>query len=536
MENRPLSEELHRYLGVAWHWAWMIILIAGILGGSAYLISSRSIPIFRASTRLLVNEAPATRSADYASLLTSERLAQTYTELLGTKPVLEAVIEQLDLELSVEALRSALTAQAVPDTELIDVSYRDSDPNRAALIANTVVQVFKQQNQEIQSRRYQTSKESLSRQLSEVDAQIQAASAALESLGSEAAAANERDHLEATMAMYRQSYASLLQTYEQVRLAESTSTSNVIPIEPALPPSKPISPRPLRTAGIATAIGILLSIGIVVLIEALDDTLAPDSVTRQLGLPILGFIARFQPGEGKPVVSEHPRSPVSEAFRSLRTNIQFASVDRPIHTLLITSPSPEDGKSTVSVNLGVSLAQAGQSVVILDADLRRPQIHKKLALSNTLGLTSVFVKQQVLLNGAVQSTGIENLSAITAGNLPPNPAELLASAKMSEILQQVTKQADLTIIDTPPIMAVTDAAALSSRVDGVILVVKPGKTTLAAARQAIEQLNRVGANILGLVLNDVLISRSLYKYSYYRSYYSAYHKYYGAEAEPATAQ
>jgi non-specific protein-tyrosine kinase len=286
---------------------------------------------------------------------------------------------------------------------------------------------------------------------------------------------------------------------------------------------------------LAALIGLIFGVGMVIVIELLDDTLSPDAVSRQLGLPVLGVVARHQTINGKPIVAAEPRSPVAEAFRSLRTNIQFASVDRPLHTLLVTSPSPEDGKSTVAANLGVSLAQSGRRVTVVDADLRRPQIHKKFGLSNRTGITSVFVQPHPKLNGTVQDTEIANLTALTSGSLPPNPAELLGSEKMFDILGLIGEEADLIVIDSPPVMAVTDAAVLAPRVDGVLLVVKPGATKLAACKQAVDQLQRVGANILGVILNDVEVNRSRYKYAYYKGYYYTYHRYYSSDSETAPA-
>jgi non-specific protein-tyrosine kinase len=284
-------------------------------------------------------------------------------------------------------------------------------------------------------------------------------------------------------------------------------------------------------AVVASLISLALAIGGIFLHETLDDSLSPDMVSRQFGLPILGVIARHATDGASMVVKTQPRSPVSEAFRSLRTNIQFASVDKPVHTLLVTSPSPEDGKSTVAANLSISLAQSGLRVALVEADLRRPQVHKKMNLPNRYGLSSVFVQPQSAVNGALQKTEVSNLMAITSGELPPNPAELLGSGRMSDILGQLGKHLDMIVLDTPPVLVVTDSAVLATRVDGVLMVVKPGKTKQAAFRQAIEQLNRVGANILGVVLNDVEVKSSRYRYSYYRNYYYTYHKYYGHEKE-----
>jgi tyrosine-protein kinase len=317
-----------------------------------------------------------------------------------------------------------------------------------------------------------------------------------------------------------------------VRLAEATSTSNVVQMEAAYPSEIPVRPKTVRNTIMGAVFGFFLAVGLVILIDIMDDTLNPENVTKELGLPVLGVIARYHSDSDTPIVQSEPRSPISEAFRSLRTNIQFTSVDHPLRSLLVTSPSPQDGKSTVAVNLGASLAQSGFRVAIIEADLRRPQIHKRLSLGNRQGISGVFVQPQVVLNGALQKTSVENLYALTSGTIPPNPSELLGSEKMQEIIRKVNEQADFVLLDTPPVTAVTDAVVLASRVDGVLLVVKPGSTKLAACKQTVEQLERVGAHILGVVLNDVEWKRSRYRYSYYRGYYSTYDMYYGSDSKP----
>jgi succinoglycan biosynthesis transport protein ExoP len=246
---------------------------------------------------------------------------------------------------------------------------------------------------------------------------------------------------------------------------------------------------------------------------------------------VLGIVARITGTDEQPITASEPRAPVAEAFRALRTNLQFASVGHPVHTLLVTSPSPRDGKSTVAVNLGVVVAQSERKVVILDSDLRRPRIHKLLRLSNRRGISELFVSPQIHLDGALQKTETNNLYALTSGSLPPNPSELLGSERMMEIIKQINEQSDLLILDTPPVLAVTDAVVLASHVDAVLLVVKPGVTRMEAAKQSVEQLRRVGANLIGIVLNDVEFKRSSY---YYRGYYYAYYNtYHSGNGEPA---
>ena len=528
METQPFSEDLRRYLALLWHWAWLLVLATILAGAAAYIVSKQMTPIFQASTTILVNGAPATQSTDYSSILSSERLTQTYSQLLTKQPILEGVIKRLGINIDVGVLKKMVQVQPVRDTQLIEVRVQDTNPDRAARIANAIFQEFANQNQALQATRYAASKQSLETQLDQMDQQIQKATDNLATLGDSTNNQNERDRLETTLAQYRQTYAYLLQSYESVRLAEANSTSNVVQAEPASPPARPIKPRVLTNTLLAAVVGLLLAVGIAFLVEAMDDTIRnPGDVTHQLGLPVLGAIAKYDYEDDNPITTTQPRAPVAEAFRSLRTNIQFASVDSPLRTLLVTSPSPEDGKSTVAVNLGVVLAQSGRKVIILDADLRRPKVHKIIRLANRRGLSDLFVQNQVYLDGSVQKTDVQNYYALTSGNLPPNPSELLGSEKMVDIIHQLKDQAELVVIDTPPVLAVTDACVLAPRVDGVLIVIKPGVTKLAACKQAIEQLRHVGAKILGVVLNEIEIKRSRYYYYHYRGYYYAYYDSYG---------
>jgi non-specific protein-tyrosine kinase len=230
MDTTTLSEDLRRYTALLWHWAWLLVLLTVLGGAAAFIISKRTVPVYQASTRLLINEAPATKSTDYASVLASERLARTYSELLTTKPVLDNVISRLGISISEQDLRSAIRVNLLRDTQLIDVSVEDTNPGRAAEVANAIVDVFSEQNQALQTSRFSTSKESLSAQLAEVDLQIESANTALESLGEGEDDKAERDRLDTALAQYRQTYASLLQSYESVRLAEATSISNVVQV------------------------------------------------------------------------------------------------------------------------------------------------------------------------------------------------------------------------------------------------------------------------------------------------------------------
>jgi len=314
-------------------------------------------------------------------------------------------------------------------------------------------------------------------------------------------------------------------SYENARLAEAQNTSDVVQIEYALISTEPIKPQPLRNAVLAAVVGLMLSVGGIFAYDALDDTVkTPDEINRQLGLPVMGTIGRFEePEDGQLITRAQPRSPVAESFRALRTNVQYASVSTSLQKILITSPAPGDGKTTVTSNLAMVIAQGGRRVTVIDGDLHRPRMHRAFNVEQRPGLSALFIKPTVRLNGSLQSTALDRLKVIGAGDLPPNPSELLGSKKMREIMDVVLEQSDLLILDTPPVLSVTDAVVLAPMMDGVLIVVRPGVTKMSALRVAVEQLRYVGANVAGIVLNGIDNRKS--RYGYYSYSYKQY-KYY----------
>ncbi|MBK6432989.1 MAG: CpsD/CapB family tyrosine-protein kinase [Anaerolineae bacterium] len=217
------------------------------------------------------------------------------------------------------------------------------------------------------------------------------------------------------------------------------------------------------------------------------------------------------------VTLQDPRSPIAEAYRGLRTNLTFSSLDRPLRTMLITSAGPEEGKSTVLANLAVTEAQAGRRVIIVDADLRRPRQHELFGISNATGLTTALADEKGLQNLSLQATVLQatevpGLRVLTSGPLPPNPTELLASQRMAALLTALSALSDLVLFDAPPVVVVTDAAILASQVDGVLLVVNANGTRREHAQRAQQLLAKVNARIVGSVLNNAAPDRSLRPY------------------------
>jgi polysaccharide biosynthesis transport protein len=342
--------------------------------------------------------------------------------------------------------------------------------------------------------------------------------------------------LQSTLDLYQNLYLNLLSSLETIRLARLQNTPNIVQIEPAGVPETPIRPRPLMNTALATIVGLMLAAGLVFLIEYLDDTLkTPEDVERVLQVPVLGFVAdiKYKGKSAEQVyVAQQPRSPVSEAFRSLRTNLDFAAVQSPIRTILVTSTGPGEGKTTVAVNLAAIFSQAEKRVALLDADMRRPSVHRLLEIPNREGLSTMFLNQAGTKTFKRRKEELPYLFVITSGSLPPNPAELLGSEKMNQLLDEIREQADVVVIDTPPSL-VTDAQVLSAKVDAVLFVVQPGVTRVEAAKASLDMFKRAGARVVGVVMNRIPRNRSDYYGGY--NYYSAYSnsKYYVAK-EAAT--
>lgn len=202
------------------------------------------------------------------------------------------------------------------------------------------------------------------------------------------------------------------------------------------------------------------------------------------------------------VTISSPRSPVAEAFRALRTNLEFSNLDKSLRAILVTSARAEEGKSTTLANLAVTMAQGGKKVILVDADLRRPTQHQIFGLKSTPGLTDMVRDEALLANPPLQDTPVPTLKVLTAGALPPNPAEILGSKQMSQLLAALLERADTVLLDAPPILAVTDAAVLSNKVDGVLLVASAGKTKREDAQKAQQQLEKINARVIGAVLTN----------------------------------
>jgi len=526
IETPESPDSIREALYLFWSWSWLILLAGFLAGTITFLVSIRTTPIYQTSTRLLVSDPPAMRSIDYSGIVNAQTMTRTYAEMLMERPVLQGVIDQLMLPTTPDDLKESISVEMVRDTQLLVVSVEGPNPTLTADIANTIAKVFTDRIRELQSQRYAATREGLAKQISDMEQQIDTTN---QEIANNGITPEQKTQLEARLTEYRRLYSNLVTNYEQVRLSEAQTSTNVVVSEPASIPSIPISPNIPRNVLLATLACMILAAGTVFAIDILDDTIKnPEELRQKFGLSILALVASHETPNGKPISLAQPRSPVSESFRTLRTNTMFTGVDKPLSRILVTSATPQEGKTTTTTNLAVVLAQSERKVVLLDADLRRPQVHKRFGLRNHIGISDLFLlirPLESLPRGIIQLVESLKLAVVTSGKTPPNPAELMSSRKMMHFLDLLNTEYDLILIDTPPVLSVTDAAVLAPHVDGVILVAKPGFTRLRDFQQALEQLRKVDARVLGVVLNEVNPRSRKYGY-YYNRYYSKYSQYY----------
>jgi len=533
---------LEQYFAVVKKWWWLILASTLVATVSSYQAMSRVPRIYQSTTTVMIGQSLQKANPTNQDFYISQQLAQTYAHMVSRQPVLKTAAEALGLAYVPSATN--VSARTVPGTQLLEISVRDTDPRRARALADEIArQLIRQSPTESGEDRarqvfVQAQLQNLEDNIQATEEQIEAEQAKLDAANSARAIQQYRNNIAALqqrLASYQSTYASLFQTVQG-------GTNYISIVEPATVPTTPISPRVMETVLLAAAIGLILALAGAFLIEFLDDTVkTPNDVRQAVDLPTLGTIARFKAKgyEKKLITAQQPRSPIAEAFRALRMNIQFSSVDKPIRTLLVTSPSSAEGKSIALANLAVVMAQSGRSVIVVDTDLRRPEQHKFFGLSNHHGLSNALLKPNPDVseymwkpeieslaglfsdgdNGEVtehvQPTGVGNLHIVTSGPPPPNPADLLGSERMEAIIEELKKRADVVLFDSPPVLVVTDAAVLSTRVDGVLLVNGARRTRRAMAQRAVERLRQVDANLLGVVLNRLPARRGGFYYSQY---------------------
>ena len=525
--------EFRQYLHLIWKWIWLVAISVVIAASASYYASRSATPLYRTQATLMVGRAIEDPNPTSYELYTGQQLANTYIELVKREPVINGAIEQLGLDMDWRSLAGRVSASLIQNTQLIEVSVIDTDPVRAKVLADTVAEQlilqtpantsdigaeiadFSQTQLNELKTKIENSQDEILLQKIELDAANSARQ--IDSLQ------NKINLLEAKISDWQKTYSTLLAT---IRGGDINALRIV---EEASIPTRPFSPKVLTNVLTASAIGLVLALGGAFLIEYLDDSVkSPEDVERITSLSTIGGIAHIE-GEDyseKLVTANAPMLPISEAFRVLRTNLQFSFVDEPPNSISVTSPGPTEGKSIILANLAVVIAQSGRKVIIVDTDLRRPVQHRIFNLPNRHGLSDVVVDTKVSVSEQVQETSIENLYLLSSGALPPNPAELLGSSRMKAIIGDLESDFDLVIFDSPPVLVVADSVILGSYVDGVIIISDVGRTRSAELKRSVEELQRGRANVVGVVLNRVSSRASGYYYNH-----NYYYHYYGEEGE-----
>lgn len=323
----------------------------------------------------------------------------------------------------------------------------------------------------------------------------------------------------------------VLKRLKDIELSGLLRTSNVRILDAARPSFAPVYPRPMSTVSAALIIGLLAGMALSVLLDMVDSTISSQAdVEKQLGLAFLGFVPVVPSrnvADSREVdlyVHQQPKSAMAECCRAIRTNLLFMQPDRPLKKMLVSSSSPQEGKSTTVISLGIAMAQSGNKVLLVDTDMRRPRLHRALGVSNDMGVSSIIVAANEL-DDAIKSTDVPNLFVLPCGPVPPNPAELMHTDAFKQLLAKLETKFDRIILDSPPVGAVADAAVLATQADGVLLVLRAGQTNRALAQRAVKALRDVNARIFGAILNQLDVEDPKYGEYYYA--YQRYGYYYG---------
>jgi capsular exopolysaccharide synthesis family protein len=418
--------------------AWWMPLVGALLGAvTGFGICWAQTPLYTSPTQLFVSSTDSGSTSDFVQGSEfSQQRVASYAQLLMGERLAARVVDALSLDMTPQELSHAIEATPVPDTVLIDVTVTDPSPQRAQEIARAV--------------------------------------------GSE--------------------FSDMVSEFES-RGAGHAAPIEVFVAEDPMLPTAVSSPKIIRTTAVSLVLGILAGVGLAIGRRRLDRSVKDTDVAADLaGAPVIGTVAVDRSIQQRPVVEEGMLDRVAEDFRRIRTNLQFLSVDEPPRVIMVSSALPEEGKTTLTANLALTLADAGRTVTVVEADLRRPRLTRYLGLVGGAGLSNVLAGTADI-DDVLQQYGDGRLSVIAAGPTPPNPGELLASSHMAAFLGKLRARNDYVLLDAPPLLPVADSAGLAVHTDGSLLAVRYGKTRADQLEQAAATLERVGSKTLGVVLN-----------------------------------
>ncbi len=482
---------LRDYAHIVGRRKWLVIAATAASIVAALTLSLMQPAVYRASTDVIVRtvQSPSVFSTQSQSVSDPKRkLANEIAVLEGS-----IVHQRVKADLGIEQNIPAVSGTARADADVVEVSVRSGDAETAAVLADAYVDAYNS------VKRDQTVNE-LARAVDELQGQISKLQDEIDILDDRIAQSDTDDDTvaEAQRRELVAQQAVFQRTLDQRQVDANLNESPATIIRPAITPAVPIEPTPARAVTLAAIVGLMLGLGGAFVVHYVDQTVKrPEDVEAVAGhLPILAVVPQVTSPDNRPIAIAMPSHTAVESYRGLRTTIQFLSIDRNVQVILVTSSVPGEGKSTTAANLATVLAQTGSSVLLVDADLRRPRLAAMLGLDNSAGLVDA------LLGAPLHTQPIgDGFDALTSGPVPPNPSEMLSSQRMSDVVKDMRAKYDYIVIDSPPTLLVSDPVALSQHVDGVLAVIGAGRVTTPSVRQTLDQLAQVQAPLLGLVLN-----------------------------------
>ncbi len=446
--------DLRRYFRLFFKrkWFFLIGFAASFLAGLVITVATE--PVYQASVTLFVGQRQVTLEqlgAGIAVTNLSADLVRSYAQIIVSRTIAQRAVSDDNLGIAPGEILRSLRAQPIVDTQVIRLTYGANDSAKAKRVANAVAKAF----------------------VTEID---------------------------------------------QIEFADQSSGTpalRVSIIDPAVAPSKPIAPNPMRNMALAIVLGLFAGGGLALLFDYLDQSVKHREELEQLGLSVLGSIPTLETGGSDVHLELDSQGLGGESFRKLRTSIGFLGMESPIKVLLVTSSLAQEGKTTLALNLASAYAMGGFRTLLVEADLRRPVLHRVFGMYGMRGLTTVIVGE-VPLEDAIINTETRNLSVMLAGAIPPNPVELLGSEQMIDVIGRLRSSYDIVVIDSPPLVPVADPAALARHADGVIVVARAGKTDRRRLLDGVQIVERAGGRLLGVALNFLGAGEASYdvRYSY----------------------
>ena len=490
---------------------WLLVVLTAIGAILGYAISRAQTPVYHASTTVLVGESITSSRVDRVDIQISEALILTYAEIARRQPIMQGVVTTLNLNESWQDLSKRVSVTPIESTQLIEIGVEANSPEQARIVADEIVNQLillspaSFENPENQSTTSFNREQIINLQerivagqqrLSEIDGAINNSVSEVELT----ALQQEKTALEGLIIEWERNYTQLLTLTEPRRDPTQLSV-----VEPAHSSNRMIRPRILLNTLLGGAIGMILALGLIFLLDFLDDTYRSlKDFPRPEDVNILGSIRKIrgQKLSDKIIAHLEPHSPITESYRIIRSRLPFKRGDNLARSIMVTSSMPEEGKSVTAANLAVVFAQANYKTVIVDADLRHPVLHKAFNVENEAGLGDMLSSRGMRIEDCIKNTSVNNLQILTSGEPLPDPSSQLGSERMEQILRDLKKIAEIVIFDTPPALVFADAITLSRRIDGIIMVIQAGKSTRSAVNQTLLDLQNANANLLGSIFNQ----------------------------------